>query len=92
MVIISILSWNIYRSSDTIKESKKIVGVLEGMHQVQGNLGSNVTMLSIRLKHGQNVMVTAPSNLQIRKNAEVEMIEGQSEQGYTYFYFSKYKE
>ena len=91
IVIVLILSWNIYRSSDKIADSKKINGQLVGLHQVQGNLGSSVTMLSIKLENGKNVMVTSPYNLPIKKNEKVEIIEGISEQGYTYYYFSKYE-
>ncbi|MEY4729373.1 MAG: hypothetical protein RL020_531 [Pseudomonadota bacterium] len=91
MVIVMVLSWNIYRATDKIKENEKLLGVLDGIHQVQGNLGSSTTMLSIELSNGENVLVTAPVNLVVRENTEVEVIRGTTEHGSVYYYFSRYK-
>jgi hypothetical protein len=92
LVIGIILSWNIYRSTDKVAEQEHLFGVLVGIHQIQGNLGSSTTMLSIKLNNGQNVMVTAPANLVVRDHAEVEIIRGKTEQGSVYYYFSNYRE
>ncbi|HLQ24722.1 MAG TPA: hypothetical protein VK138_02460 [Acidiferrobacterales bacterium] len=89
LVIVIILSWNIYRSTDRVIENEKLFGVLAGIHQVQGNLGSSTTMLSIKLNNGENVMVTAPANFVVRIHAEVEIIRGKTEQGSVYYYFSR---
>src|SRR5713226_1014285 len=79
LVIVIILSWNIYRSTDRVIENEKLFGVLAWIHQVQGNLGSSTTMLSIKLNNGENVMVTAPANFVVRIHAEVEIIRGKTE-------------
>lgn len=92
LVIVIILSWNIYRSTDKVTENEKLFGVLDGIHQVQGNLGSSTTMLSIKLNNGENVLVTAPANLVVKENAEVEVIRGKTEQGSVYYYFSSYRQ
>ena len=92
LVIVIVLSWNIYRSTDTVIENEKLFGVLDGIHQVQGNLGSSTTMLSIKLNNGENALVTAPANLVVRENAEVEVIRGKTEQGSVYYYFSSYRQ
>ena len=92
LVIVIALSWNIYRSTDKVIENEKLFGVLDGIHQIQGNLGSSTTMLSIKLNNGENVLVTAPANLVVRENAEVEVIRGKTEQGSVYYYFSSYRQ
>ena len=92
LVIVIILSWNIYRSTDKVIENEKLFGVLDGIHQVQGNLGSSTTMLSIKLNNGENVLVTAPANLVVKENAEVEVIRGKTEQGSVYYNFSSYRQ
>ena len=92
LVIVIVLSWNIYRSTDKVIENEKLFGVLDGIHQVQGNLGSSTTMLSIKLNNGENVLVTAPANLVVREHAEVEIIRGKTEQGSVYYYFSSYRQ
>lgn len=91
LVMLIILSWNIYRSNEKVIESERLSGVLVGIHQVQGNLGSPITMLSIRLNNGESAMVTAPTNLVVRNQAEVEIIKGKTEQGSVYYYFGSYK-
>ena len=92
LIIVIVLSWNIYRSADKVIENEKLFGVLDGIHQVQGNLGSSTTMLSIKLNNGNNVLVTAPANLVVKENAEVEVIRGKTEQGSVYYYFSSYRQ
>ena len=92
LVIVIVLSWSIYRSTDKVIENEKLFGVLDGIHQVQGNLGSSTTMLSIKLNNGNNVLVTAPANLVVKENAEVEVIRGKTEQGSVYYYFSSYRQ
>ena len=92
LVIVIVLSWNIYRSTDKVIENEKLFGVLDGIHQVQGNLGSSTTMLSIKLNNGENVLVTAPANLVVREHAEVEIIRGKTEQGSVYYYFNSYRQ
>ena len=92
LVIAIVLSWNIYRGTDKVIENEKLFGVLDGIHQVQGNLGSSTTMLSIKLNNGENVLVTAPVNLVVREHAEVEIIRGKTEQGSVYYYFSSYRQ
>ena len=92
LVIVILLSWNIYRGADKVIESEKLFGVLVGIHQVQGNLGSSTTMLSIKLNNGESVLVTAPANLVVKENAEVEVIRGKTEQGSVYYYFSSYRQ
>ena len=69
-----------------------LFGVLVGLHQVQGNLGSSTTMLAIKLNNGESVLVTAPVNLLIRDGAEVKIIRGKTKHGSVYYYFSGYKE
>lgn len=92
LVIVIVLSWSIYRSTDKVIENEKLFGVLNGIHQVQGNLGSSTTILSIKLNNGENVLVTAPANLVVRENAEVEVIRGKTEQGSVYYYFRSYRQ
>lgn len=92
LVILFILSWNIYRSTDKVIENEKINGVLLGVHQIQGNLGSTTTMLSIKLNNGDNIMVTAPAYLVVKKQAKVEVIKAMTEQGAVHYYFSAYIE
>ena len=92
LVIVVVLLWNIYRSTDRVIESEKLFGVLEDIHQVQGNLGSTITMLSIKLDNGENVLVTAPTNLVVREKSEVEVIQGKTERGSVYYYFSSYRQ
>ena len=90
LVIVMVLSWNIYRSTDKIIEKETLPGVLVGIHQVQSNVGSATMMLSIKLKNGEQVMVTAPSQFVIKIDAEVEVVKGKTEQGSVYYYFIKY--
>ena len=92
LVIAIVLSWNIYRSTDRVIENEKLFGVLDGIHQVQGNLGSSTTVLSIKLNNGENVLVIAPANLVVREHAEVEIMRGKTEQGSVYYYFSSYRQ
>lgn len=92
LVIAIILSWNIYRSTDKIFEHEKLFGILVGIHQIQSNLGSSTTMLSIKLNNGENVMVRAPANLIVKEHAEVEIIRGKTQQGSVYYYFSNYRD
>ncbi len=92
LMIVILLSWNIYRSTDTIVKSEKMTGVISGIHQVQSNVGSSPTMLAVKLSNGESVIVTAPANIVIRMNAEVEIVRGKSAQGSVYYYFSRYRE
>jgi hypothetical protein len=47
-------------------------------------------MLSIKLKNGEHVMVTAPASFVIKIDAEVEIVKGKTQQGSIYYYFSNY--
>ena len=92
LMIMIVLSWNIYRSTDKIIENEKLFGVLDVIHQVQGNFGSPTTMLSIKLNNGEIVWVTASANFVIRENTEVEIIRGKTKHGSVYYYFSSYRQ
>ena len=92
LAIVAILSWNIYRSSDEVIESEELQGVLVGIHQVQGNLGSGTTMLAIKLNNGNDVMVTAPEGLVIHKNSNVLIYKDKTEKGFVYYNFKSYRD
>ncbi len=92
MLIVGVLSWNIYRSSDRINETNTVYGTLVGLHQNQSHLGSAVSMLSIKLDTGKTIIVTKPYNTPISVGKRVEVTAGLSEQGLTYYYFQKYIE
>ena len=92
LMIVIVLSWNIYRSTDTIVKSEKMIGVINGIHQVQSNAGASPTMLAVKPSNGESVIVTAPANFVIRMDAEVEIIRGKSAHGSVYYYFSGYRE
>ncbi len=92
LAIVIVLSWNIYKSTDRVNESEIMYGVLIGLHQVQGNLGSTTTMLSIKLNKGETALVTAPDNIVINKGSEVAVIKGTTKQGSVYYYFSGYRQ
>ncbi len=92
LVIVVILSWNIYKSSDRLVESQSIYGTLIGIHQVQTNLGSSARMLSVELENGERVIVAAPENFVAENQAEVELSKGESAQGSVYYYFVGYRQ
>jgi len=91
IIIIVALTFNIYKSLDKASEQSHLSGVLVGMHQVQSNLGSTTTKLSIRLENGETILVTAPAEIIIRSGAEVDVIRLKTTQGSVYHYFSGYK-
>lgn len=86
------LSWSVYQSTDKVIENDKIYGVLIGMHQVQGNLGSSTTKLSIKLNNGDTVLVTAPDNFVVRDGAEVNLVRDKTEHGSVYYHFVSYRD
>lgn len=92
VLVVVVLSWNVYRSTDKVTKQSKLSGVLVGIHQVQGNLGSTTTKLSIRLNNGETVLVTAPEQFVVRSGAEVEIIRGNTAQGAVYHHFGGYRE
>jgi len=91
-VIVGILSWNIYRSSETVTVSEKFEGIVIGAHHVQRKSPPSMTMLSIKLDSGEVVMVAGPLDKPIRMNSEVEVIKGKTDQGREHYYFSAYKD
>lgn len=91
-LVLAALSWNVYRSTDKMTERSRLSGVLVGVHQVQGNLGSTTTKLSIRLNSGETVLVTAPEPFVVRSGAEVEVIRDKTAQGAVYHHFGGYRE
>jgi len=92
IVIVAILSWNIYKSTDQPVSSEKITGELMGVHQVQGNTGSSVSMLAIRLAGGHSTLVTAPVGIPIKPGAKVLLSVTTTEQGSVYHAFIGYQE
>lgn len=91
-LVVVVLSWNVYCSTDKVNEQNNQSGVLVGMHQVQGNLGSTTTKLSIRLENGETILVTAPEKFVMRSGAGVEVIRDKTEQGAVYYHFGGYRE
>lgn len=91
LLIVAALSWSVYRGTDKVIEQNTLSGVLVGIHQVQGKLGSATTRLSIRLSNGETVMVVAPINFIVRTGSEVVVIRDKTAQGAVYHYFGGYK-
>jgi len=44
LVIVVILSWNIFKSADRLVETQSIYGTLIGIHQLQTDFGSSARM------------------------------------------------
>lgn len=91
-LVVVAFSWNVYRSADKVTEQSNLSGVLVGRHQVQGNLGSTTTKLSIQLNNGETVLVTAPDKFIMQSGAEVEVIRDKTEHGAAYYHFGGYRE
>jgi len=92
VVIVAILSWNIYKSTDKSVKSETVEGELVGLHQVQGNTGSSISKLSIRLNDGHNTLVTAPVGIPIKPGAKIHLSVTTTEQGSVYYKFIGYVE
>ena len=92
LLFIAAGSWAIYKKLDAAIENSKISGILVGLHQVQSDLRNSITMLSIKLEDGSNVLVNAPDDFIVKHQANVEIIKSKTEQGSVYYYFSRYTE
>ena len=91
LIIILVLSWSIYRNTDTVVENTVLNGTLVGIHQLQENDGSTTTKLSIELDNGNNVLVATPINFTYKNNAKVEINMVKTEQNRTYYSFICYE-
>ena len=92
VVIVAILSWNIYKSTDQPLSTEQVTGELIGIHQVQGNTGSTVSMLAIRLANNHSTLVPAPVGIPIKPGTKVNLLVTTTEQGSVYHAFIGYKE
>ena len=91
LLIVIILLYNVYRSTDKIIKSEKLSGVLVGLHQEQTNLGSTTAKLFIKLKNGELIMTATPVDFVVKNNSEVIITKSLTEQGRVYYYFNSYK-
>ncbi len=90
IVILAALVWSVYKSSDSILTSEVIEGKVIGVHQIQGNTGSNVSMLAIQLRSSAKIMVLKPNNVPVKQGKMANVSKAISEQGSVYYYFLEY--
>jgi hypothetical protein len=66
------------------------IGVLESLHQIQGNTGSSHSEFYVRLSNGEIVNVTAPAYTPFVKGREVRVVRSTTEAGRIGYAFGGY--
>ncbi len=86
------LGWNIYKAGDRVSESKVVAGKIVGVHQIQGNTGSSVSMLAVRLESGETQMVVQPIGFIVKADETVRLSMSATEQGSVHYRLLGYLE
>lgn len=92
LLIVLVLSWNIYKAGDRVSESKVVAGKIVGVHQIQGNTGSSVSMLAVRLESGETQLVVKPIGFIVKIDEVVHLSMSATEQGSVHYRIAGYLE
>jgi hypothetical protein len=90
LLFVGIAVAGIWLKSDRTVDSTEHVGVLEGLHQIQGNTGSSYSMFYVRLADGRLVSVVAPEMAPFAKGRRVRVIESTTGLGRVGYGFAGY--
>lgn len=89
-IIIAILSYQVFRSSEKTVTEIEVSGILVGVHANQSNTGSSVITFSAKLESGKIITFLPPANVIFKKNANVLLSKTTTDRNNTYYYFIKY--
>jgi hypothetical protein len=90
LLVVMLLSWNIYKSTDKVIASDNVYGTSIGIHQIQRYIGSTSTILAVKLNDGEIVTAATPETFFVKINAKVEIIRYKMRQGGVYYQFNRY--
>lgn len=90
LAIVIVLSWNVYKSSDSVVTSEIVSGKVLGVHQIQGNTGSTVSMLVVQLNDGKTVMVIKPLGVVAKPGKMANLSKESTKQDSIYYHFIDY--
>jgi hypothetical protein len=90
LLFVGVAVAGVWLQFDRAVESRERVGVLEALHQIQGNTGSNYSMFYVRLAEGQLVSVVAPEMTPFVKGRPVRVIESTTGLGRVSYGFAGY--
>src|ERR671935_950561 len=90
LLFVGIAVAGIWLKFDRTVESRERIGVLEGLHQIQGNTGSDYSMFYVRLADGRLVSVLAPEMTPFLKGKPVRVIESTTGLGRVGYGFAGY--
>ena len=92
LVFVAIVVTGIYLKFDRPAASDEHVGVLESLHQIQGNTGSNYSLFYVRLSNGDLISVLPPEMTPFVKGRSVRVIRSATESGRTSYTYAGYVE
>ena len=87
---IAILVFGVYLKTERPVATAEYIGTLEGVHQIQGNTGSNVSVFFVRLPNGELIRVTPPEMTPFTNGARVRVFERTGESGRKTYSFAGY--
>lgn len=90
LTFLAIVLGGIYLQFDRTVTHEEHIGVLESIHQIQGNTGSNHSMFYVRLSNGDFVNVAPLEHTPFLKGREVRLIKNITEAGRNGYSFGGY--
>ena len=81
VVFVGIAAYGVYQKTDRTIATLERTGILEALHQSQGNTGSNFSIFYVRLENNELVTVNPPEMTPFRKSARVRILEATKESG-----------
>jgi len=90
LVFAAIAAFGVYRQADRTVDAAEQVGILETMHQSQGNTGSSFSVFFVRLPSNEVITVTPPEMTPFVKGARVRVYAATRESGRKSYAFVGY--
>jgi hypothetical protein len=92
LFVAAVVAYSVVRRTEPVAESAERTGVLESLHQNQGNTGSNVSLFYVRLGTDEVVIVTPPTMTPFRQGAPVRILEVTRDSGRKTYEYVGYAE
>ena len=90
LAFLAIALGGIYLQFDRTVTHEEHIGVLESLHQIQGNTGSNYSVFYVRLSNGDIVNVTPLEHTPFVKGREVRLVKNITDAGRIGYSFGGY--
>jgi hypothetical protein len=92
LLLVAVLTYAVVWRAEPITKTTERRGILDALHQGQGNTGSNVSFFYVRLSTDEMVTVTPPPMTPFKQGASVRILEVTKKSGRKSYAYLGYAE